>query len=178
MIDYTIKKSTRARRLRITIHSDALVTVTLPHTMNIGRAENFVKERAEWIEESVRKMKVRIAKYPLSTLPKGSSKGLKENKEAARLLVSELLATFNNIYNLQWNRVTIKNTKSRWGSCSKKRNLNFNYKIVYLPKELAEYLVVHEMCHLKQMNHSEKFWELVSRSIPDYKVLRKKLKNI
>ena len=76
------------------------------------------------------------------------------------------------------NRVSIKNTKSRWGSCSKKGNLNFNYKIALLPPALADYLVVHELCHLKEFNHSEKFWKLVLDIMPDYKKLKRELKSI
>ncbi|MBU0727650.1 M48 family metallopeptidase, partial [Patescibacteria group bacterium] len=66
---------------------------------------------------------------------------------------------------------------SRWGSCSDRKNLNFNWKLIMAPIEIIDYVVVHEMCHLKQMNHSSKFWNLVAEKMPDYKELRKWLKD-
>ena len=98
------------------------------------------------------------------------------NKERARGLVLERLNYFNQFYQFKFNRVFIRNQKSRWGSCSGKGNLSFNYKIVFLPPALADYLIVHELCHLAQMNHRPQFWQLVSQQIPDYKKLRKELK--
>jgi hypothetical protein len=76
------------------------------------------------------------------------------------------------------NTALIKNTSSRWGSCSRLGNLNFNYKIVFLPPELQDYLVVHELCHLGQFNHSQSFWNLVKKTIPEYLRLRKNLRDI
>jgi predicted metal-dependent hydrolase len=91
------------------------------------------------------------------------------HKEAARTLCHERLAHFNQHYSLQYNRLSIKNTRSRWGSCSSKKNLNFNYRIVFLPAELQDYLIVHELCHLAQMNHGQHFWNLVAEQVPNYK---------
>lgn len=98
-----------------------------------------------------------------------------ENREKARDLVTGRLNYFNTFYGYKWNRIAIKNTKRRWGSCSKKGNLNFCYKIVFLPTEIADYVIVHELCHLGQFNHSKMFWELVSRTLPDFRMTRKKL---
>ena len=88
-------------------------------------------------------------------------------KETARALVKSRLAYFNTFYGFNIKRIAIKNSKSRWGSASKKGNLNFNYKIVLLPMELADYVIVHELCHLGEFNHSVKFWQLVSRAVPN-----------
>jgi len=97
-------------------------------------------------------------------------------REQARRFVLSRLNYFNNFYKFEINRVAIKNTKTRWGSCSSKKNLNFNYKIIYLKPELADYLIVHELCHLGQFNHSKKFWALVSQTLPDYAKINKELK--
>ena len=102
----------------------------------------------------------------------------KKLKHHAAALVKEKIAEINKLYNFSFNRVCVKNHKSRWGSCSKKGNLNFNYKIIHLPMELAEYIVVHELCHLKELNHSSRFWALVAKAVPDYKACRKKLKAV
>ena len=101
-----------------------------------------------------------------------------KKREQARIFVENRISYFNKFYNFEINRVAIKNTSTRWGSCSSKANLNFNYKIIYLGPELADYLIVHELCHLGQMNHSKKFWDLVSKTIPDYAKINKELKRI
>jgi len=102
----------------------------------------------------------------------------KKHKEAARGLVHAQLAHYNEHYGLKWGRVSIKNTRSRWGSCSKKGNLNFSYKLALVPPELADYVVVHELCHLAEFNHGPNFWKLVAETIPDYERRREALKNM
>lgn len=97
-------------------------------------------------------------------------------KEAARALVHARLAHYNRLYQAPLKKVFIKNHKSRWGSCSSLGNLNFNYKVLFLHPEVADYVVVHELCHLKEFNHSPKFWALVAEALPHYKALRQELK--
>lgn len=97
-------------------------------------------------------------------------------REHARALVHARIQHFNAYYNLPLRKIFIKNHKSRWGSCSKKGNLNFNYKIVFLPPDIADYIIAHELCHLAEFNHSERFWALVARTIPAHKQHRKKLR--
>ena len=101
-----------------------------------------------------------------------------EHKEAARALCHSRLEHFNQFYNLTYHRVAVRNTRTRWGSCSSKRNLNFNYRILFLPPELQDYLIVHELCHLQEMNHARQFWILVAEQIPDYKIRVKELREI
>ncbi|OGZ70732.1 MAG: hypothetical protein A3F47_00420 [Candidatus Staskawiczbacteria bacterium RIFCSPHIGHO2_12_FULL_38_11] len=110
--------------------------------------------------------------------PRKNKKEYQKYKEAARALVKNRITHYNTLYRFNVNRIAIKNSKTRWGSCSKKGNLNFNYKIALLPLELADYVIVHELCHLGEFNHSKKFWHLVSLTIPDYKKLKKRFKNI
>jgi predicted metal-dependent hydrolase len=97
-------------------------------------------------------------------------------KEAARLLAHARLSHFNNFYGLIFKRVFIRNQRTRWASCSKRGNLSFNYKIALLPQELSDYIIVHELCHLQEFNHSSRFWTLVARVIPDYRVRRRALR--
>ena len=99
-----------------------------------------------------------------------------KHKQSALDIVKTRLEYFNKYYGYNWGRVVIRNQKTRWGSCSKKGNLNFNYKIIFLPQVIADYIIVHELCHLKEFNHSSRFWKLVAETIPDYQELRKKLK--
>ena len=108
----------------------------------------------------------------------GSAKRYKLHKEAARKFVHERLVHFNQHYNFTYNKVAIRNQRSRWGSCSRKGNLNFNYRLVDIPSDLADSVIVHELCHLKEMNHSKAFWELVAETIPDHNARRHALARI
>jgi predicted metal-dependent hydrolase len=96
----------------------------------------------------------------------------------ARALVLSRLEYFNREYHFTYHTVRIKDQRSRWGSCSSHGNLNFNYRIALLPAHLADYIVVHELCHLGQMNHSAKFWALVGSILPDYMVCRAELRKV
>lgn len=99
-----------------------------------------------------------------------------KHREAARELVHERLEHFNRHYGLSYGRVSIKDLRTKWGSCSSRRNLNFSYRILLLPPELQDYLVVHELCHLKEMNHGENFWKLVAETVPDPKLRNRELR--
>lgn len=81
-------------------------------------------------------------------------------------------------YNLIFKRVRIRNQKTRWGSCSASGNISLNYRLMKYRKEVIDYVIIHELCHLKEMNHSNKFWLLVEKIIPDYKLLKKNLKSV
>lgn len=108
--------------------------------------------------------------------PKKKSLDYLKYKKMAVVLVKERIEYFNQFYNYKWGRIAIRNQKTRWGSCSKKGNLNFNYKISLLTQKQADYIIVHELCHLKEFNHSQRFWGLVAITIPDYKEVRSSLR--
>ena len=91
------------------------------------------------------------------------------HKEIAREQVLARLEYFNSHYGYTYNRVAIRNQKTCWGSCTEKGNLNFSYKLMFLPPHLMDYIVVHELCHLKELNHGKQFWELVAIAMPEYK---------
>lgn len=91
------------------------------------------------------------------------------HKEQARRVVHARLEHFNLHYGFSYGRVAVRNQRRCWGSCSSLKNLNFNYRILFLPPELQDYIVVHELCHLQEMHHRQSFWDLVAEQIPDYK---------
>lgn len=99
-------------------------------------------------------------------------------KERARVYIYQRVNFFNRKYRFSFNRIAIRNQRSLWGSCSSKRNLNFNYRLLFLPQQISDYIIVHELCHLQELNHSSKFWELVAQAIPEYKERKKRLRNI
>lgn len=107
---------------------------------------------------------------------KGSKSEYLKYKNQALDLVKNKLEHFNKFYNFKYNKVTVRNQSTRWGSCSKSGNINFNYKLALLPESLLDYVVVHELCHLGEFNHSKNFWDLVARTVPDYKERRQELR--
>ena len=169
------------KRVSIVIGSSSEVTVKMPLGASLGRVSRFVESKKEWIEETLVKFQKREDRREKKfagtlKLPKGNKSDLHTYKSAAKKLVEDKIQELNKFYGFQYKRITIRNTESRWGSCSKEGNLSFSYRIVMLPPDLVDYLVVHELCHLRELNHSANFWTLVARSIPDYKDRRTSLR--
>ncbi len=100
----------------------------------------------------------------------------KKNKETARKIITDRVIELNQHYGFTYNKIAIRNQMTRWGSCSKRGNLNFNYRIAALPQDLADYVIVHELCHLGEFNHSARFWALVAKVVPNHTELRKQLR--
>lgn len=171
-IQYSIKRSPRAKRMRITVYRDGSVVATTPRNFDDNLLINFINQKKDWILKRVQK----FLSSPLRFIKNSSKKDYKKYKIEALKLVEERLAFYNQQYNFKYNRISIRNQKSRWGSCSRQGNLNFNYKIFFLPPEIRDYIVVHELCHLQEFNHSQNFWDLVKITVPNYKEIRKSLK--
>jgi predicted metal-dependent hydrolase len=115
------------------------------------------------------------------TLAEGSQEAIRHALEAwyrrqAGAIFAERLAICNSGYGFAYGRVAIKAQKSRWGSCSRRGNLNFNWRLLLAPLSVLDYVVIHELCHLRELNHSARFWVLVARSCPDYKTPRRWLR--
>jgi hypothetical protein len=92
--------------------------------------------------------------------------------------VEHFMAHYGPYHGITIGKIAIRNQKSRWGSCSKKGNLNFNYKLAFLSPEVRDYIIVHEICHIKEFNHGKDFWALVGEMMPEYKALRKQLRAV
>lgn len=170
---YEVRKSRRARKMRLSVYSDGSVVVTAPYGLRQGTIERIVREKLYWVRDKLAQI-AKIKDTPLGTL---SRDAYLAHKDKALALAEERLEHFNKFYGFSYNRILIRNQKSRWGSCSNKGTLSFNYKIAFLPQELSDYIVVHELCHLKQPNHSPAFWELIEHSLPDYRAHRQNLKS-
>lgn len=109
------------------------------------------------------------------------NKDFKDNEESIRSLIrdwykkvakeylTKLVIELANKYKFQINTIRIKDVKTRWGSCSSYRNINLNYRLIMAPQRVIEYVIIHELCHLKEMNHSERFWNEVQKRMPDYR---------
>ncbi|MBI2098362.1 MAG: M48 family metallopeptidase [Candidatus Wildermuthbacteria bacterium] len=169
-IPYTLRLSKRARKARIAVYPDGNVVITFPRWGKEFFAERFLQENAQWV---LRKLSyfhdLRKTAPPLRT------DASVQNRAKAHNFALSKVEYFNKFYGYAYNKISIKNQKTRWGSCSQKGNLNFNYKILFLPETAAEYIIVHELCHLKEFNHSSRFWKLVATAFPNYREIRKEL---
>lgn len=121
--------------------------------------------------------RIRVSR-PKTVFNTRSRKQYLEHKETARTLIHERVTALNEHYKLPVGKITVRNQKSRWGSCSRKGNLNFNYKLAFLKPEVRDYVIIHEICHIKEFNHGAGFWNLVAEKVPNHKELRKQLKGL
>lgn len=125
--------------------------------------------RIRWIP------RVRVVRRYVRKSIAGTAEEYARHREEAKKYIEQRLQELNTEYGFVYKRVTVKNQKTRWGSCSHKGNLNIHYKVALLPKELGDYVLTHELCHLVELNHSKKFWALVARTVPNYAQLRARL---
>ncbi len=171
-IEYTLKISPRAKVMRLAVYPNGSLIVTVPRFFNLDYVAKFLDSKSSWISS---KLKYFAAHKPRTKLVYSKS-DYKKLKIVAKNLVEQRLLYFNQTYNLKWGRVAVRDQSTRWGSCSKKGNLNFNFRIALITPEQADYIVVHELCHLAEFNHSKNFWELVKKTIPNYVLLRRQVK--
>ncbi len=172
-IEYTVRKHRQAKRLKLAISCDGNLAVTLPWRMGFVSADDFIRKNAEWVLEKMKAMK-KIGRKSL--FARHDQVEYLKLKEHARAMVARRLDKYAEFYGFKYGSVAIRNQKTRWGSCSSKGNLNFNYKILLLPQRHADYIIVHELCHLKEFNHGKRFWNLVSQTIPEYESIVSQLK--
>ena len=168
-VPYQVIKSDR-KTIAIQIKPDGQVIVRCPRRMRIEEAKRFVESKADWIEKH-------LAKRTAQDVEKYTPKEIEQLREQARKLVTDRVNHYAPIIGVAYNRITIRTQHTRWGSCSSKGNLNFNCLLALVPPEVLDYVVVHELCHRKELNHSARFWNEVERIIPDYKTRRKWLKD-
>ena len=172
-IVYTFRRYRRAAHLRLSVSADQSVRVSAPLRVSEKMVELFLRAKSDWVT-------ARLAAFAKreNALPAATRADYLKYKELAREIAEKKLKHFNAEYGYEWQRISIRNTRTRWGSCSQDDNLNFSYRIIYLPEKLCDYIIVHELCHLGQFNHSAKFWALVAQTIPDFRERRREIKNI
>jgi len=158
--------------MRLAIYCDGNFVVTAPANVSFFKVEQFILEKARWVIDKLQYYK----DHSGQVVVRGNRREYLANKGRALALVQSRLEYYSRFYDLSYQKINIKNQKTRWGSCSKKGNLNFNYRIIFLPERLADYIIVHELCHLQEFNHGPKFWQLVAKTFPDYRTLRREVK--
>ena len=172
-LNYTLKRYRRLRHIRICVHSDGRCVVTAPKYVSQLEILRFVRAKSLWIKKQQDDCRARPRYNP----PGHNRQHYLKHKEAAREFILGRLSALNKFYGLIYHRVAIRNQKYLWGSCSRQGNLNFNYRVMFLPPRVADYIIVHELCHLRESNHSPRFWQLVAKSIPNYLAMRKDLRH-
>ena len=176
MTEYTFIKSKR-KTIGITVKPDGSVIVRAPLGCSKKRAEIFVLEKQAWIEKAQRKMAERRAEAANGDfVPAFSKTEIAELKKQARNAIPPLVAQIANEIGVTYGTISIRAQKTRWGSCSSKGSLNFNCLLMLLPEHVRRYVIVHELCHRKEMNHSRAFWFEVERYQPTYKKDRAELR--
>lgn len=171
----TVIRSNR-KTVAIQVNSDLSVTVRAPRSASEKDIEEILKKKEAWISkhiEKIKKTKERLEAEPTEKLTREKVIALAE--EALKVIPARV-EYFARVIGVTYGKITIRNQKTRWGSCSSKGNLNFNCLLMLAPPEVLDYVVVHELCHRKQMNHSKAFWLEVEKVLPNYKEVRKWLK--
>ncbi len=169
-----IIKSKR-KTISIEITTDAEVIVRAPKRMSDKAIRAFVEEKRSFIDKNIDKMQAR--KESLAGIHHITDEEYEELLLNAKRVIPERVKYYAPLVGVEYGRITIRNQRTRWGSCSAKGNLNFNVALMRTPIEVLDYVVVHELCHRLEMNHSSRFWENVERVIPEYKTYKKWLKD-
>lgn len=165
-VDYTIVRSNR-KTVSVIVRADASVEVRAPRHMTPAAIDGFVARHRDWIkknQEEKRRILDAAGKEPELT-----EEDLEALKEKAAEVIPRKADYFAKRMGVDYAKITIRVQKARWGSCTATGHLSFNALLMLMPDEIADYLVVHELAHRKEMNHSAKFWAIVGTQIPDYK---------
>ena len=166
-IHYRLVRSSR-KTISIQIMPNAEVIVRAPNRMPKAAIEAFLLEKWGWLEKHLAKQTP-----PLSALTDAQIDALIQQ---ARSAIPERVAYYAPAVGVTYGRITIRSQRTRWGSCSSRGNLNFNCLLMLAPEQVVDYVVVHELCHRKEMNHSPRFWAEVERILPDYRQSKRWLK--
>ena len=165
-IDYRLIRSDR-RSISIRILPDGSVEVRCPRRMSAAAVQAFVDSKRQWLQSHLEKL------TPVQRLTAGELEALRRQ---TRALVEQRAAHFAPLVGVTYGRIAIRAQRTRWGSCSAKGNLNFNCLLALAPPQVLDYVVVHELCHRKELNHSPRFWQAVEEILPDYQQRRAWLK--
>lgn len=176
-IEYELIRSAR-KTIAIQVAADGSVTVRTPRRCSRKAAEDFVREKQQWVLRKQHEMKQRSREQEeeKKNLPKWGPEDYQRYRELAGQVLRRRTAYFADRMGVDYGRITIRDQRTRWGSCSARGNLNFNWRLILAPAEVLDYVVVHELAHRREMNHSGQFWRLVGNVLPDYQARRQWLK--
>ena len=173
--EYQVIRSAR-KTMTLEVRRDGNVIVRAPLRTGLPRIKRFVNQKQEWVLGCLERTKEYREQKPLSADLSESKRNVYIRK--AKETITKRTSYFARLMGVSYRNITIREQKTRWGSCSANGNLNFNWKLVLMPPELLDYVVVHELAHRKEMNHSPRFWAVVEKELPDYRERREKLKKM
>lgn len=173
--EYQVIRSAR-KTMTLEVRRDGNVIVRAPLRTGLPRIKRFVNQKQEWVLGCLERTKEYREQKPLSADLSESKRNVYIRK--AKETITKRVSYFARLMSVSYRNITIREQKTRWGSCSSKGNLNFNWKLVLMPEEVLDYVVVHELAHRKEMNHSERFWNHVEKVLPDYQARRKLLREL
>ena len=162
-IKYKIKKS-KIKNIYIHI-KEGQVIVKAPIKLKEEYIQEFINKKSKWIYENVKRYEKK---------PKIEEKIEAKDIERLKEIIEKSILKYSKTLQVIPNKIRIKDIKYAWGSCSSKKNITINLKLAKKDEKSIEYVVLHEMCHLKEMNHSKKFWNLVEKNMPDNKIYKNK----
>lgn len=172
--DYQLIRS-RRRTLALEILRDGSLSVRAPRQISLEFINRFIEQRKKWIERNQRVAQERARSA--SKREAKSEEEIEKLREQANQKLCERVKCLASLMGINHGRVKITNAKSRWGSCQRNGNLTFSWRLVMAPWPVIDYVVIHELTHLLEHNHSRRFWERVRRVYPEYKNCRKWLKD-
>lgn len=158
---------TKRKTISIKINNDLTVTVRAPIFTFDNEISEILKAKESWISKCIEKIK--RENEELSKVDYYTAEEISELADMALEYIPCRVKYYSDIMEVTYGKITIRNQKTRWGSCSGKGNLNFNCLLMLMPTEVIDYVVVHELCHRKEMNHSKAFWKEVEKVLPNYK---------
>lgn len=161
----------RQKRMTLRVDTDGIPVVRIPWAVPAAEADRFVADRRQWILE-----KKKEREFMNSCRRNYTEQEKRVGRKRAAEIFEKKCSYYAARMGVSYNRITIREQKTRWGSCSSLGNLNFNWKTALMPEAVQDYLTVHELAHLKEMNHSVRFWKLVEEELPDYRERRAWLK--
>ncbi len=167
-MEVTIIRSNR-KTVAIQVNTDLTVTVRVPKRAATKDIERILREREPWIQKHIEQMRIKREQHASQEIKQLSNAEIQELSNRALEYLPKRVEYFAQLIGVKYGRIGIRHQKTRWGSCSSNGNLSFNCLLMLAPPEVIDYVVVHELCHRKVMNHSKAFWSEVEKIIPDYK---------
>jgi len=168
-----LEQSSRAKHMNLSIRPFRGVRVAVPKGVSFESAETFARSKSQWVIRHLPKFKA--IEQEAARRQNAPSVSSNINWKTGREFLIQRLNVLSEKFGLPYNRAFVKNQKTRWGSCSEKKNINLNINLLKLPEELMDYAIIHELVHTKVLNHSAQFWELLEKFVKDARTLDREL---